>query len=49
MAHYGSNDARHREGGDSDAQAIGSRVMVDMFLSSRRRKVAGSDESNAFL
>lgn len=47
--HYGSNSAGHREIGGSDAQAMGSRVMVDMFLSSRRRKVAGSDESNAFL
>jgi hypothetical protein len=30
-------------------QAMGSKHMVDMFLSSRRRRVAGSDESNAFL
>jgi hypothetical protein len=34
---------------DPEAQAMGSRVMVDMFLSSRRRRVVGSDESNAFL
>jgi hypothetical protein len=32
-----------------DPQALGSKRMVDMFLSSRRRRVAGSDESNAFL
>ena len=32
-----------------DAQALGSKRMVDLFLSSRRRRVAGSDEGNAFL
>jgi hypothetical protein len=46
---FGSNSARHREMRDPEAQAMGSRVMVDMFLSSRRRRVVGSDESNAFL
>ena len=46
---FGSTSAGHREMKDTEAQAMGSRVMVDMFLSSRRRRVAGSDESNAFL
>jgi hypothetical protein len=32
-----------------DAQAMGSKRMVDLFLSSRRRRVAGSDESHAFI
>lgn len=33
-----------------DAQVLGSKRMVDMFLSSRRRRVAGSEEDgNAFL
>jgi hypothetical protein len=46
---FGSASAGHREMRDTEMQAVGSRVMVDMFLSSRRRRVAGSDESNAFL
>jgi hypothetical protein len=46
---FGSTSAGHREMKDTEAQAMGSRVMVDIFLSSRRRRVAGSDESNAFL
>jgi hypothetical protein len=47
--HHGSTNAGHRGTRATEAQAMGSRVMVDMFLSSRRRRVAGSDESNAFL
>jgi hypothetical protein len=32
-----------------NAQAMGSKRMVDVFLSSRRRRIQGSEESNAFL
>jgi hypothetical protein len=48
---YGSDGGTAVVGSDHhlDHQALGSKRMVDMFLSSRRRRVAGSDESNAFL
>ncbi|KFY05750.1 hypothetical protein V491_09039 [Pseudogymnoascus sp. VKM F-3775] len=32
-----------------DGQVVGSRRMVDLFLSSRRKRVAGSEDSNVFL
>lgn len=32
-----------------DGQVMGSRRMVDLFLSSRRKRVAGSEDSNVFL
>ncbi|KFX95893.1 hypothetical protein V490_03621 [Pseudogymnoascus sp. VKM F-3557] len=32
-----------------DGQSMGSRRMVDLFLSSRRKRVAGSEDSNVFL
>ncbi|KFY08679.1 hypothetical protein V492_06001 [Pseudogymnoascus sp. VKM F-4246] len=36
-------------GAELDGQVMGSRRMVDLFLSSRRRRVAGSEDSNVFL
>lgn len=32
-----------------DGQVVGGRRMVDLFLSSRRKRVAGSEDSNVFL
>jgi hypothetical protein len=34
---------------ETNGQAMGSRRMVDLFLSSRRKRVAGSEDSNVFL
>lgn len=36
-------------GPELEPKTMGNRRMVDLFLSSRRRRMAGSDESNAFL
>lgn len=36
-------------GSGEDVRAMGSKRMVDLFLSSRRRRVVGSDESDAFV
>ncbi|ORY55302.1 uncharacterized protein BCR38DRAFT_452702 [Pseudomassariella vexata] len=32
-----------------DAQSIGSRKMVDIFLNSRRRRINGSEDTDAFV
>lgn len=36
-------------GAELNGQVMGSRRMVDLFLSSRRKRVAGSEDSNVFL
>lgn len=36
-------------GAETNGQVMGSRRMVDLFLSSRRKRVAGSEDSNVFL
>jgi hypothetical protein len=46
---YNADGAGLMGPGEADTQATGSKRMVDLFLSSRRKRVAGSDESTAFL
>ena len=36
-------------GTELNGQVMGSRRMVDLFLGSRRKRVAGSENSNVFL
>ncbi|KAK8104071.1 uncharacterized protein PG998_011104 [Apiospora kogelbergensis] len=40
----GQVDGSHGPNENSDAQAMGGKQMVDLFLSSRRRRIAGSEE-----
>ncbi|KAH6707135.1 hypothetical protein EV126DRAFT_457470 [Verticillium dahliae] len=45
----GEDECQPNHAGEEKAKMGGSQRMVDMFLSSRRRQITGSDETGAFL